>query len=1464
MPEYEVGYEGHKYRVKSETPLTDKDISGYLDKVAHAPTKSVGMGDLHASPEDKVAAPKPDGMTDRMVKATQQAKITPQMYASAKHRELLLSLSSQPGYNKLSAAQKQQLAKRAKAIAGTQPSESHGSITGVPQEGVIGKVGGALMSPFNKLDEKVVSGLLSHGIGQKEATDAYSRTGQSMYSGSFIHQLAPKADEAAGSLPAGVGGLYKSASGIASPGNAAIGAATGGLGLLGKGGRVAQRAISGVFAVGMVKDAHEGIQRYRKTGDINDLTQAVGSGVLGLAAAGHATGAIDHIASKVEEKYQNEVVRPTARKIMAKDTLAKNERKAAVTPDEAAQRAKPMRKGYVRPEPSKPSETAIKTPQYDAGAPLRPAKELIEHKPLKPEGKEKPNDSSESVGTVGEKSGKGKEGERLLPVDANASGVHTEEPPPKDDGISQVQADKKSEKVPAPDGNSERVPDKSGVSRVGIVGKGGSEEASSSVFTGARKAITEKEAVDAGLNPVDKQAYRSVQQGLDAGIEAINNHEIDPRHLAESVSKNPTNLNDTQIGALTHDRFFLKSEMDKMGRALDNAIESGDKPEIERLQAKYNEHSKLFDTNTEALQKGGRENSIALQAMKMVLYDETSPTDVISRVERYSGKKLKPEEAQAWRHDVERYKEAVDAVGKVPERLAQKRAEDALKVVQKRTTRSQKRTDVKVEREKVGAQIREALKQSMKHSADPFGAGAAVELVKAAPLVGKYGRLLAQELGYNLADVTDRVKQDFKEHNLTDRFIHDAISGYGHKAEPRPQSAGAQKLSGLKKEARLLSQIDDVKKQIDAGTKDPQAAKTPAQKNALEQQLSDLRKQLNGIDSNNKAPERQQKVTDALKDKLAQEKAGVDTRKPSTLRQVSEEDKTLRRQISEERRLKDVQAQIAEMSKATAPGGDTTPFRVAAEERKAKAEERKSRLEQNAALSKAIADRDYLRNKLRIKMEAEKPLTGLQKAVLYSRFAKLTRIGTLLKLGGATVSAIPVEALADVIGAGVGAVRPGLRSIADREGRFYGKSIPVQLKGLVSMSKADVLSAISKDDRLAMDKMVESTALGNAIRAFKTGSNKVYGVTDKASAAGGALDKPGHLHAAEKSFLQTSEFRKSQYIRMRIAQERGLDITKPEIAEQVMVGAAYDASRIILQSDSPMAKQINAAFQQMDTSHSATVRVVGALAHALTLPIVKVPLNYIGKATDLTGAGFLHGAAIEANLKLFQKRPPTPDEANAIFRAYKYGGVGLVAMYIGLQQPAWWKASGFYGYQQHGNKDKEGKELDFGGMEIGGAHIPHILAHNPFFEAIQFWSTVRRAHEGKHSDSAEEFGDIAKQGAGGMIRQLPGLESADDLIKASTGSDRNSGAALGGLARDAIVPGLVQEGAAGAIPGQQKTPLKGDVDAQGSTIKRTPRGVRESVKMGLPYYRKQVPEKGSTRRQSADPTSEMNRAFRMP
>ena len=649
---------------------------------------------------------------------------------------------------------------------------------------------------------------------------------------------------------------------------------------------------------------------------------------------------------------------------------------------------------------------------------------------------------------------------------------------------------------------------------------------------------------------------------------------------------------------------------------------------------------------------------------------------------------------------------------------------------------------------------------------------------------------------------------------ISEQIIADNAANPQRAADAKAAAAKAEraKEASAKREAIIQGKIDDLTEQLTTGNLKPTVPGVKPTRTALEQQLADLRKQV--------AKERTAQSQTDISDKDVAKYAGDPQARADAKAKVD--------------RIEDLQKQAVELERAMSSPEELKKWETANE--KAKAERKAKADAVPANVQKLMQERDYLRKQVEARIEAQKPKSALEKFVQMSRQFKLSGVSVFAKLGGASLWAPPVEALADIASVPYSKLPAGggktLGEVAPREGAF---SPSAEVTGLRKMASREALNN-------ARDTII------NGFNSLDVQSGKDLHVDN---ANEGPLKYIGRLHGAMKSFLQTGQFHKALEIRLQKARAAGVDLSTPEEVAKIGMGAAVDAQNVKLQGDNALSDVLNgivgkpemlAKSGKYSAQTNSALNTLSAVMRTM-VPIVKIPANYIGKAVDMTGLGVARGAKLHFDALKEAKtsgEAMSPEVADNILRAYKYGSLGLVAMYLGIAQPKWFQTAGFYSHGADYGTGADGEPKEASGLEIGGKTVPKILSHNPFLEAVQFWATVRRGFEqSKAETGVGKVGSGAYQAIRGMAEEAPGLESTAQVADALK-DEGSGGKAAGQYVKGLIIPQIVQQGA-----------KLGDRDSQGKVVPRDQKGFTQTVQEGIPGLRNRLPVKGSTNQRGA-------------
>lgn len=350
----------------------------------------------------------------------------------------------------------------------------------------------------------------------------------------------------------------------------------------------------------------------------------------------------------------------------------------------------------------------------------------------------------------------------------------------------------------------------------------------------------------------------------------------------------------------------------------------------------------------------------------------------------------------------------------------------------------------------------------------------------------------------------------------------------------------------------------------------------------------------------------------------------------------------------------------------------------------------------------------------------------------WQRFAVLTYPSTILKLANVVLQTIAAKPLSVGVKAIVGHIFPGINSKAMESGQG-------------SFTKPH-LSALGK----YYGAFLRNFSLDTLKQHFRgeDASEIMYGKPryEEWGMENGWMEMPGQAHGYIKSFLKAPEtayafenaiknyaekyieiekklkdghYTNDEMLKLE-EQKHKFDITNEDVIQQIKTLAAEHGKWAILMNDSVTAKGLNWFFKNAGAS--------GYIAKT-ELPIVKVPINYVGRAfvvkygllSALIGKYRIReGKWVEimpSLVKIMFKGSEniTPEQSALLQKTLNLGTVGMSLF-----------AMGYIGSHQI-------KENDDGSAELFGVHIPKWATHLPHVESM--WSGAITA---QHFDKLKE------------------------------------------------------------------------------------------------------------------------------
>ncbi len=938
-------------------------------------------------------------------------------------------------------------------------------------------------------------------------------------------------------------------------------------------------------------------------------------------------------------------------------------------------------------------------------------------------------------------------------------------------------------------------------------------------ITSRNNDAVDKSREKRGLPPLFSEQSKSNKETWDEAMSEIDKDPDAADKIITRFNQKPFAPNDVENAILLHKRLIIENEIDKLHqRIVDGEPTDQIDPKIDEQQAKLQE---LDDID----RKSGTMSGRSLQSRQLAAKNDFSLARMELRKRSALGRDLTPEERDDIRkiHDdyQKKQKELEAKIAELEEkerkRVEQEKLDDLKKQV-KRERKSKTAEQRKRQRDDLIQDIRNKLKAQRKTqtltSSIPF-AQQFKELAAISPELAKLAKSYIAEGIDKLDDLVDKIHDDLKDafEGLDKRAVRDALSGYGAEHEPQTKSEIQAKLDELRKQAKLISKLEDLEaKQYKA----PEKAKP-----AISKEIEELRKQIKDLEQPDiTARATKTRLTneiEALSKQIATgekpEKGTPATPDAETLKLKERRDE-LKKQLAEINKdeidkakrasvLKSLKTrtanQIAEYQRRIANRDFTknvrTPIELDPEAITATANLQRIKDDYQAELEK-----DRLANR----STTEKVL---DKALKYRRAELLLNIAGAVKVGMASMYRIIGQPIHELAGSAVRRI-PILSRIAakaPREGHDF--NLNAEWKALKTVWDANTIDEVKKKFQGKLDNL--DTTFGDKKEHFDI---------DR------ILDLAGNIHAAEKEFAKQNEFRRSVILRTKYAQEHGVDTDSPFVQLQIGKEALEDANRQIFMADNLATKSYKSIIRTLETAKEdkfGKSGKIGADVLKVLFPIVRVPTNFLIEKTQYTPvlgatkALFLMARGID---KL------SPRQADYVLRVMKKQSLGAGLLALGYFNP-----QAFGGFRVPGGKRKDG-DINAGDVKLFGVEVPHFLTHTPLLTIMQLGATIRRAADsyGGSFIKGATSGETVVATATDMAESTPFYETPKQVIRGLESSN-NASQFAGDFLRGLIVPSVITQEA-----------QREDKDENGDPVKRTPHGVWQGIESGIPGLRKNL------------------------
>lgn len=441
---------------------------------------------------------------------------------------------------------------------------------------------------------------------------------------------------------------------------------------------------------------------------------------------------------------------------------------------------------------------------------------------------------------------------------------------------------------------------------------------------------------------------------------------------------------------------------------------------------------------------------------------------------------------------------------------------------------------------------------------------------------------------------------------------------------------------------------------------------------------------------------------------------------------------------------------------------------------------------------------------------SRQPKDFQDKLVAYRRFAVLSRVGTLFKLGAAASERMIFSPLEEVTGLPAQLLT----------GRNVARNAPTQggFSGRAELAAGKTFFTRKTWTKDAVDKMMK----GHHDLEARLGKSE-YDEGEKLN----ALNFMGRLHGAIKTPAQLAAFERAQVKGTAWAERQRLDIHDPNVQAHVDAMAYQESLRAILMQDNVAVGMYKGVIQSLERYDHPAGKATATLMKA-AMPIVKVPTNFAGEV-GLHVAGGVRAGWEVAGAKLAGK-DLTPEQCDIVLRSLKKQGVGGMMFALG-----YFNADKMGGTYVPGDKPRPQEygsiklpTAQIGPFTIGGWTVPHYALHNPAIEAAQLGATFARTQkEGK-------VNPVYAMGVG-MTESVPFLDFPKRAAEVY-GGDKKAGKAAGEEIGGMIFPGILNE-----IGGNFNK------DANGKQIKRKPQTFLDEMKMAAGLQSTVPPSSPSSR-----------------
>ena len=349
--------------------------------------------------------------------------------------------------------------------------------------------------------------------------------------------------------------------------------------------------------------------------------------------------------------------------------------------------------------------------------------------------------------------------------------------------------------------------------------------------TGIKNAVVNKERVERGLEPLQTEGKRTWGKVWDEAKQKIESKEVDPRKLADDLTKEARPITDTEAAILDFDRVTLNNQHRKI---LDDIAKT---PDDVNLKTELLKVEDALNNNDIAARLTGTEAGRSLAIRRMMLKDDYSIASLVQQARTANNGKTVSPEVRAKLEDLsKRIEDADKKFLEYEERISKLEAEKIIKKVQRDMKLAERKEKRQFKKQDIDAEFEDLVKQ--------FAKTQSLNVAFTSEQIALLGKLTKNRVkaGVNsIEGIVDELYSIAKDKidGITKRDIMDAISGYGKFTELTKDEINI-KLRDIRRQGRLLSAIEDLQNKVEP-------LKTGFEREKLSKRSAELTKTLNQL-----------------------------------------------------------------------------------------------------------------------------------------------------------------------------------------------------------------------------------------------------------------------------------------------------------------------------------------------------------------------------------------------------------------------------------------------------------------------------------------------------------------------------------------------------------------------------------------------------------------------------------------